>query len=583
MADQNFGRNSTSPSSAAIAFPAFDASFMEGLEPSYEERFSRQHPPPHYTYPVSSRSPYMYGDHYGPQLYQNAYQSDYYQNSNTTQQNYINDYRNQMPYSNHASSNNMTHSGNSDYFDNRKNTSHHSGANHYTYAGANKNYKQTLPNMLNPSTPSFVPSTPKLSGRGTPVSTTPTAILGLRGTPPTAPRAMLALAVAPRNLHTMDLHPRPTRRTSTTRPDKSLKDVIITPAGILRNVVGMRDMRLPTGDDNQEESGEFAADKYSFAEHWAGMNELEKLGFCQDNFFEFVIDVAAVEEEARAKQKELAVCCGENWSEDEGHSTSNMGAQTDKSRMESSNSSMKLLECDLGKLHFQNEAEEEGGVPLKEQVADEPSHHGKEVSSRVKYYKSNSKQLTRYIKNNLVIPAADIFAAIDLLGPSFSRYATTIFITLKFSSIPPLAPLHFPVLPNQYNAADTPSLPSGAIDTQSTALYLHLSRLVSVLQSFNSLGRLDIVLSTPANTPKPLTIEQLDHVLPFYDLESFTKWRIWWRAEYMTQAEQVNQWPVAHLNSEWGKICTWRDAVWEEEEIRKHSPFMKRDHRTKLV
>jgi hypothetical protein len=311
-------------------------------------------------------------------------------------------------------------------------------------------------------------------------------------------------------------------------------------------------MRSPAGTTYKEESGEFAADKYNFTAHWASMNEADKRDFCQRNYFEMVIDVAAVEEGARI--------------EDKGYGKAKMAGRVNDGKKIDTKSPLDLLQANLAKLAFQNEQEHDGGISLKEQLAQGQSLYGKGPSKREEESGSTSTQVTKYHNNNLAIPAINMFSAIAALGPCFTHYTTTLFVTLKFSSTGPLIPTHFPTLPNPYAANDTPSLPSGAIDTQSTPLFRHLSHLVSVLESFTSLTRLDITLNTPANMPKPLTVEQLDHILPFYDLTSFTKWRIWWRAEYMTHAEMVTQWPIAHLNSEWGKICTWRDWICDEEE-----------------
>ncbi|KAF7936471.1 uncharacterized protein EAE97_007837 [Botrytis byssoidea] len=134
---------------------------------------------------------------------------------------------------------------------------------------------------------------------------------------------------------------------------------------------------------------------------------------------------------------------------------------------------------------------------------------------------------------------------IDCLGPEFAAHAKYIFVNILFPSI-----------------ADTnQSKANSSVQTcQETREFQHIERLVAKLQLFPNIKRLDIILQTPSNTKKPLSIAQLNLVLPFYDL-GFTNWNIKWRTSFMTKAEAVGGWPIHYLDKERNRLLRERERV----------------------
>lgn len=134
---------------------------------------------------------------------------------------------------------------------------------------------------------------------------------------------------------------------------------------------------------------------------------------------------------------------------------------------------------------------------------------------------------------------------IDYLGPDFAAHAKYIFVNILFPSI-----------------ADTnqSKVNSSVLTCQQTREFQHIERLVAKLQCFPNIKRLDVILQTPSNTKKPLSIPQLNLVLPFYDL-GFTNWNIKWKTSFMTKAEPVGGWPVHYLDKERSRLLRERERV----------------------
>ncbi|THV50945.1 hypothetical protein BGAL_0129g00020 [Botrytis galanthina] len=134
---------------------------------------------------------------------------------------------------------------------------------------------------------------------------------------------------------------------------------------------------------------------------------------------------------------------------------------------------------------------------------------------------------------------------IDSLGPEFAAHAKYIFVNILFPFI-----------------ADTnQSKANSSVQTcQETREFQHIERLVAKLQLFSNIKRLDVILQTPSNTKKPLSIPQLNLVLPFYDL-GFTNWNIKWKTSFMTKAEPVGGWPVHYLDKERNRLLRERERV----------------------
>ncbi|EHK97892.1 hypothetical protein M7I_6311 [Glarea lozoyensis 74030] len=260
-----------------MAFPNFDAEFVEGLDITAGGRPSQ---PTRQAYPANGFAANYQSAPYGPSALNMSPPPLTYRYSTSFN----------TPITNIADP--------SDYFGYHQVAGQNFGVSPHEYQSELQKFRQTPSSWTpNPSTLSFVPLSPSAVLN----LTRPSSLQGLRGAPPTAPRAMLVLGSSPRQLNLEDIHPRPTGRISQTRPDKSRKDIVITSAGVLRNVIELREMRAPAGQIYEEDTGAFGADKYNFAEHLEDMNESARMSFFDQNFIEIEIDVAAIEAEAEAR------------------------------------------------------------------------------------------------------------------------------------------------------------------------------------------------------------------------------------------------------------------------------------------
>ncbi|APA05576.1 hypothetical protein sscle_01g003460 [Sclerotinia sclerotiorum 1980 UF-70] len=134
---------------------------------------------------------------------------------------------------------------------------------------------------------------------------------------------------------------------------------------------------------------------------------------------------------------------------------------------------------------------------------------------------------------------------IDNLGPDFTAHARYMFVNIIFPSI---------------LDADQSKINSSVLGCQQTHEFQHIEKLVAKLQHFPKIKRLDVILQTPSNTKKPLSIPQLNLVLPFYDL-GFTDWNIKWKTSFMTKAEPVGGWPIHYLDKERNRLLRERERV----------------------
>jgi hypothetical protein len=65
-------------------------------------------------------------------------------------------------------------------------------------------------------------------------------------------------------------------------------------------------------------------------------------------------------------------------------------------------------------------------------------------------------------------------------------------------------------------------------------------------------------MRTPSETRTPISLEQLNYLLPLYDL-AFTNWEIRWQADFMSRSEPVRGWPVTYMDKEASKILYQRE------------------------
>ena len=145
-----------------------------------------------------------------------------------------------------------------------------------------------------------------------------------------------------------------------------------------------------------------------------------------------------------------------------------------------------------------------------------------------------------------------IVAMMELLGPDFASYTKHFFITMYFPIMNGTAP------PKPTEAMTNDADGSHTAPKKLPATVAVTQAIVNRLHDFSSLEKLEINLRTPANSKTPLSIDALDHLLPFYDL-SFTGWEVRWQTDYMSRSEPVRGWPISYLDREYNKI------LWDRE------------------
>lgn len=81
-----------------------------------------------------------------------------------------------------------------------------------------------------------------------------------------------------------------------------------------------------------------------------------------------------------------------------------------------------------------------------------------------------------------------------------------------------------------------------------------VTELVHRLNSLKALKRLDVTLRVPVNNgPTRVTLNQLQHCLPFYFL-NFTKWNMWWHNAIMKSPAKIVGKTIQYLDFEATKI-----------------------------
>ncbi|CAG8956257.1 hypothetical protein HYFRA_00003637 [Hymenoscyphus fraxineus] len=316
--------------------------------------------------------------------------------------------------------------------------------------------------------------------------------------------------------HSMSLVPSvpPQVRSYLTRKDKKLKDIVITHDGIYYNAIRIEEIHFPNGKVDRKEFNEFDPENgYDFLEALAKMTESERAQFFQDKYAEIVIDGPYL-----------------NAMEDTPEGIADYFKENDK---------MDTLAA--AKFFASLAADPTGNAKGK----------GKEIEP---------------VTADFVAPS--VLENIEKLGLEFKQNVRHLFVRIIF---PPrenqmFRPFSHPFIDNAALAeAHIFRDDRGALDTGSTPIMWHLTQLVWALNDFTGIGNLNITLETPASGNKPISLDELDHVLPFYDLESFNRWQVWYTHHWMTHPERVSAWPMEQLAGEWLKICLQRD-MWHFEE-----------------
>ncbi|CAG8973168.1 hypothetical protein HYALB_00008760 [Hymenoscyphus albidus] len=316
--------------------------------------------------------------------------------------------------------------------------------------------------------------------------------------------------------HSMSLVPsgHPQVRSYFTRKDKKLKDIVITHDGIYYNAIRIEEIHLPNGKVDRKEFNEFDPENgYDFLEALAKMTESERAQFFQDKYAEIVIGGPYL-----------------NAMEDDTEGIADYFKENEK------------MDTPAAAKFFAS-------------LAADPTGNAK----------GKGKEVTPVTVDFIPLSVLD---NVEKLGLDFKQNVRNLFVRIIF---PPRENQMF--RPFSHPFIDHPALAEahifrddrGALDTGSTPIFWHLTQLVWALNDFTSIGNLNITLETPASGNKPITLDELDHVLPFYDLESFSRWQVWYTHNWMTHPERVSAWPMEQLASEWLKICLQRD-MWHYKE-----------------
>lgn len=149
------------------------------------------------------------------------------------------------------------------------------------------------------------------------------------------------------------------------------------------------------------------------------------------------------------------------------------------------------------------------------------------------------------------------------LGPEFATFASKITVSLYFpretregqhlltdGDDHAASVSGRPVLyePEYFGTGGTISRPS-----METPNMLLLRKLVNHLETYSSLAHLTLLLRVPSNNRMPVTMTQLFHMLPFYNL-SFTGWEVYYLAENLTIPLEVGGWCVGFVDREREKL-----------------------------
>jgi len=136
---------------------------------------------------------------------------------------------------------------------------------------------------------------------------------------------------------------------------------------------------------------------------------------------------------------------------------------------------------------------------------------------------------------------ASVINMMEKFGPDFAKYTRTVFVTIYFGE----------------ESVNAEAIKSCTKAQQKSAGFKLLEDLVVKLDDFEALQKLEIILRTPSRVRSPISIEQLNLALPFYDLK-YEDWDIKWQAEYMSRPERVTGWPITYLDRERYRITQER-------------------------
>ncbi|KAF4630720.1 hypothetical protein G7Y89_g7414 [Cudoniella acicularis] len=155
---------------------------------------------------------------------------------------------------------------------------------------------------------------------------------------------------------------------------------------------------------------------------------------------------------------------------------------------------------------------------------------------------------TNWVEINIDVEALDkvvkskttVVDMIEKLGPEFVTHTKKVYINLIFTT-------------------PTPKVTAGkltsntTIDITSTTAFRHIRAVVAKVQTLASIKTLEVILRVPKWSAAPVTMQQLQYVLPFYPLD-FTNWEVKWMNGNMSIPRELPAFAMENLNKEWIKI-----------------------------
>lgn len=161
--------------------------------------------------------------------------------------------------------------------------------------------------------------------------------------------------------------------------------------------------------------------------------------------------------------------------------------------------------------------------------------------------------LSDYLRENGEFrePYPGIVRQITHLGHELPAHAQVVFVTINFPEETS------PRVPSQVKTCTKEQMESLG--------YKAVQIIADKLKEFSALTRLEVILRTPAHTQPPISLEQLNHALPFYELP-FTNWRLKWQNSYMGRPETISGWPITYLDIERSKINRDNEKARREKE-----------------
>ncbi len=160
---------------------------------------------------------------------------------------------------------------------------------------------------------------------------------------------------------------------------------------------------------------------------------------------------------------------------------------------------------------------------------------------------------------------------IEALGPEFAEFAKKVVVTMVFphnrhvpapkseptESFKRKEPKNYIIVPVSLMVPQPPTMMpnfySPPADVTSPN-FLFLFRVAAHIETYTLLSHLTIILVVPANNRMPVTMPQLYHALPFYDL-TFTNWDIKYLPERLSIPLLVTGWALGQLDRERNRVA----------------------------